>query len=104
MRLTKRQADGATVREHLQAAAAATGKADPSLSRSLPRALVWLWQAFCELSAARPVGMAAGAIPGTEIEAWQRLARVTLLPWEVDTLRAMDRAALAVMNEKAPSP
>ena len=99
MRLGQRQPDGCTLREHLQAGAAATGRADPTLALDLPACVAALWQAFCEL--VRPVGMAAGAIPSVEIEAWQRLARVTLTPWEVDTLRAMDRAALAVLAEKA---
>ena len=99
MRLGQRQPDGASVRDHLQAGSAATGRVHPMLTLTLPACLAGLWQAFCEM--ARPVGMAPGPIPAAEIEAWQRLSRVTLTPWEVDTLRAMDRAALAVLKEKA---
>jgi hypothetical protein len=100
MRLGQRQPDGCTLREHLQAAVVATGKPNPVLALALPVCVTGLWQAFCEM--ARPVGMAAGAIPAVEIEAWQRLSGVTLSPWEVDTLRAMDRAAMSAMSEKTP--
>lgn len=99
MRLSQRQPDGCTLREHLQAGAAATGQVSPLLTLDLPACVSALWQAFCDL--VRPVGMGPGAIPSAEIEAWQRLARVVLTPWEVDTLRMMDRAALSAMNEKA---
>ena len=102
MRLGQRQSDGCTLREHLQAGSDATGRADPLLSFELPACVSAIWQAFCDL--VRPVGMSAGAIPSVEIDAWQRLARVVLTPWEVDTLRAMDRAALAVLNEKPAAP
>jgi hypothetical protein len=53
-----------------------------------------LWLAFAELSASRPSGMAPAGIPPTELVAWQTLNRVRLTPWEVETLLAMDRAAL----------
>ncbi len=102
MQLGKQLGGGGTLREHLQAGAAITGQADPRLAASPPPGTAQLWLAFCEC--ARPVGLAPGPIPATELEAWQRLSRVTLTPWEVDTLRAMDRAALAVMNEKVAAP
>lgn len=95
MQLSARQPDGATLRQHLQAAAAASGRADPRLLHQPPAAARALWDAFVELNAGRPVGMAAGAIALGEIEAWQRLHRVRLTPWEVSTLLAMDRATLA---------
>ena len=99
MHLLKRQPDGNTLHQHLLAAAEATGRPEPALLKRVPRAASALWEAFCELAASRPAGMAPAAIPGTEIEAWQRLSGVQLSGWEVDTLRAMDRAALAAMSE-----
>lgn len=98
MRLAMRQSDGSTLREHLLAAARATGQAEPMLSARVPPLGAQLWQAYCELAAERPVGMGASAVPSTAIESWQRLAYVRLTPWEVDTLRAMDHAALAVSS------
>lgn len=97
MRLSARQPDGATLREHLQAAAASGMRPDPLLLHRPPPACANVWDAFAMLHAARPVGMAPGAITPSEIVAWQQLVGVTLNPWEVETLMAMDRAAMAAM-------
>jgi hypothetical protein len=80
------------MREHLQAAAQATGRADPLLQRQPPAAAGQLWQVFCDLSAQRAPG---AAIALTEVEAWQRLHGVRLTGWEVGCIVAMDQAALA---------
>ena len=104
MQLGQRQPDGNTLRDHLQAVARSTGQADPRLTVRLLPCLTGLWDAYCELSAMRPSGMGASAIPGAEYESWQRLSGVQLTPWEVDTLKAMDRAALSAMAEVKPKP
>lgn len=104
MQLNARQADGSPLRAHLQAEARATGEPDARLLARPPLGVTALWECFTELAATRPIGMAAGAIPHTEIEAWQRLHGVRLSPWEVDTLKAMDHAALAAMAASAPKP
>lgn len=96
MRLSHRQADGATVREHLQASAAASGRAHPDLLVPVPPGGETVWEAFIGLSAGRPVGLGGSAqIPPSEFVAWQSLHGLRLSSWEVDTLQAMDRAALA---------
>lgn len=97
MQLMRRQPDGATLRQHLQRAAELTGQPDPRLQRRVPPAGAALWETFCELAAARPAGMGPGAVPMAELQAWQQLHGVRLTPWEVGTLLAMDRAALAAM-------
>ena len=99
MHLGQRQPDGSTLRDHLQAVARAGGGVDPRLTATLQPGLAGLWDAYCELSAMRPAGMGISAIPGSEYESWQRLSGVTLTPWEVDTLRAMDRAAMSAMAD-----
>ncbi|MBX3634050.1 MAG: hypothetical protein KF683_01405 [Rubrivivax sp.] len=101
MQLLRRQPDGSTLLQHLQRAAELTGQPDPRLQRRVPPAGAALWDAFCELAAARPAAMGAGAVPMTEVLAWQQLHGVRLTPWEVGTLLAMDRAALAAI---APAP
>lgn len=101
MHLGQQQIGGGTLREHLQAAAKTTGNVDPRLLATVPEGTSALWAAYCDLASARPAGMGASAIPSTEYEAWQRLARVQFTPWELDTLKAMDRAALDVMAEAA---
>lgn len=100
MRLAARQPDGASLRQHLQLAAQATGRPDPLLLRLLPGWAAALWAAFIDLAQARPQGMnGAGAIPLAEIEAWQRLHGVRLTPWEVGCITAMDRATLAAADQ-----
>ena len=99
MRLALRQPDGNTLRDHLQAAAIATGQVDPLLTEQVPRAGAALWDAFVELAGARPTGMgSAGAVPPSEVAAWQQLHGLQLSPWELDTLSGMDRASLAVAS------
>lgn len=96
MQLGHRMPDGATVREHLQAGARQTGVADPRLVARVPAGGAALWEAFVALSAARPPGFdAMGAIPPSELLAWQRLHGVRFSAWEVETLEHMDRAARA---------
>lgn len=99
MQLSQRQPDGDTLRGFLQWQAKASGKADPRLTEQAPAAASSLWSAYCDLSGMRPSGMGPSAIPGHEYESWQRLHGVTLTPWEVGTLMAMDRAALHAMAE-----
>lgn len=99
MRLHARQPDGSTLRQHLEAGAQASGRTDERLLRRPPALLSRLWEAFCSIAAQRGAGMAPAPIALADVEAWQRLARVTLLPWEVDTLLACDRAQLAVSAE-----
>jgi hypothetical protein len=99
MQLSQRQPTGGTLRQHLQAAAAATGRADPRLLQTVPDGVSALWETYCELSTMRPAGMGVSAIPGAEYESWQRLSGVQLTPWEVDTLKAMDRAALGAWSD-----
>lgn len=102
MQLCARQGDGSSLRDHLQAEARATGQPDARLLARPPAEGAALWDAFAELGAARPAGLSAGAIPHSEIEAWQRLYGVRLSGWEVDTIKAMDRAALQAMADAAP--
>lgn len=101
MQLCQRQTDGAPLREHLLAEARMTGETSPLLRAELPAWAGGLWQAYTELADERQAGMGPCGIQGTQILAWQRLAGVRLTPWEVDTLRAVDRAVLACQAGKA---
>jgi hypothetical protein len=93
MQLAQRQPDGDTLRGYLQWQASASGKPDPRLTAQPPEGCAFLWATYCELSAMRQAGMGMSAIPGVEYESWQRLNGITLTPWEIDTLKAMDSAA-----------
>lgn len=102
MQLSARQPDGSTLREHLQAAAAAGMPADARLHSRVPACVQSLWQAFVALDAARVPSMGASPILASELVAWQQLHGVRLSPWEAETLQAMDRAAQAQRTPKAP--
>lgn len=100
MQLAARLPDGATLRQHLQAAAAAGSPADPRLTSKAPDAVAVLWEAFIDLNASRPAGMGVSAFPPSEIAAWQALHGIRLSSWEVETLMQMDRAAIAISTSK----
>lgn len=99
MQLQQPQRDGHPLRAHLQAAADSGATPDPRLAQRPPRAAATLWGVFCQLSNSRPSGMAAAAIPPSEVLAWQQLHGVRLTPWELDTLALMDQAALQAMRK-----
>lgn len=101
MQLDKAQADGQPLRAHLVAAAQHSGQPDPRLSRQVPRAGAELWRLYGTLNACRPPSMGGVVcVPPSEILAWQQLHGVALTPWEVETLMAMDRAAVQAYHAK----
>lgn len=74
---------------------------DPLLEEPpIPRAARALWDAFLSLASSRQTGFAPQALTYVDVEAWCRLNRVTLTPWELDTLMALDAAALSVAAKK----
>ena len=61
----------------------------------LPPVLVGIWDVFVALNNARGgSGFGPGPIALTEIDAWQRLNRCRLLPWEIECVQACDAAWL----------
>jgi hypothetical protein len=98
MRLSETQADGATLRDHLLAAAASGAGRDALLDVRPPRGTERLWDAFAALSASR---VPESGIAPSEVIAWQRLHGVRLSPWEAETLEAVDRACVAQMRAQA---
>lgn len=99
MQLAARMPDGATLRDHLAAAAAHGGPPDPRLHLRPPPGTAAVWECFVALNGCRPAGMGPSGIPPSEIDAWQRLHGVRLTPWEVELLMAVDRAVLAAQAE-----
>jgi len=102
-RLGRRRPDGTTERDHLIAYQQSTGKVPEELQvPPVPAGVEHLWAAFVDLSGARaPSAGGASPIVLSEIVAWQQLHGVGLVSWDVDTILAVDRAAMAVINEKA---
>lgn len=102
--LAERLPDGTTRRDNLVAAARATGEVHSELLEALPPGGEMLWQAFIELSRSRTPGLTgAGNIPQSEIVAWQRNQRLSLLPWEIETIGAMDAAVQSASADRRAS-
>lgn len=94
MQLYTARKDGSTLKANLQSAEEQTGKRlidEPEP----PLAGQHLWDWFWQLDAARGGGM-SGPLPLTfpDIQAWAKLLRLDVEPWEVVALRAMDNARL----------
>lgn len=100
MRLAERLPDGSSLRDHLTTAAAHNKRRDPRLAATPPRGVEHLWFAFLDMHGARASGFGAAAIAPSEVVAWCALHGVRLTAWEVETLTAVDRAVVAVMNEQ----
>lgn len=103
MHLQQRQPDGKPLRDHLLAAAKNGAPLDPRLVAAPPPGAEALWHTFCELaSTGRPSGLAGDRpVPPSEVQAWCAGRRVRLSPWDLDTLAAMDRTALAAAQAQA---
>lgn len=80
--------------------ARATGKPVQQEAPTLPPELRPLWWTFVALHRARSSnGMGINPIQFTEIEAWCRLNRVALEPWEIDVIGLLDDAYLESSQE-----
>lgn len=97
--LDRRDENGVTEREHLQALSERRGQTHPDLiGPPLPPAGAYLWRYFIELDAARGgTGFGPSPIGYQDILAWARLTGRRPLPWEVGVLMALDRACLAAL-------
>lgn len=60
-----------------------------------------IWEVFLRLAACRRSGFGPSPLCLADVEAFCRLAGITLTPWELETLLTIDAAALAAMNPKA---
>lgn len=81
------------MKEHLASYRERNGKDHPMLADApeFPEGLELLWSDFLELHSSRgSTGTGPARITFADIEAWQRIRGVTLLPWEVDCIRKAD--------------
>jgi hypothetical protein len=99
--LSRRQKDGNTLREHLEAVEQATGQRPPELDPPpLPPECSSAWLVFGELHGRRG-GNGFGPSPLDErrLLDWQALHRVELTPFEVACVFALDDAWLTAEEE-----
>jgi len=63
--------------------------------------MVHVWNWYCELSAARTSnGFGLNPISYTEIDAWVRLLRIDVVPWEIRVIKNLDSMYLQITNAK----
>lgn len=104
--LAARQPDGATLRDHLEAAARHMhGRRPEGLDGPpCPPELEYLWGMFRDLSNRRSsTSLGAAPITWLDIDAWQRTARLALTPFEQECLCALDGIFLQAAH-KTPKP
>jgi hypothetical protein len=92
-----------TLRRKYESVARQSGVVPPELRDcpEPPRDLQYLFDWFSELSATRSSGFGLSALSYVDIDAWARLTRRVLRPWEVRALRDLDTIFLSVRAEKA---
>lgn len=59
----------------------------------LPDSTAYLWEWYDEL-------FNGGKISWQELDAWSRLTRRRILPWEAETIKALDTLYLRVQNDR----
>ncbi|NAZ37146.1 hypothetical protein [Rubellimicrobium sp. CFH 75288] len=86
---------GGSFADHQAAAARARGQPIPKGPEPPPEA-VHIWNAFMALHLARSASdLGPNPLGWAEIDAWCRLTRTRLDPWEAEAIRALDDAYLA---------
>lgn len=102
--LAKKQADGLSLREHLEAVQRQTGRTPPELvgPELLPACQDW-WTWWHELAEGRQQGLALSTFAWAEIDAWARLTRRDIGPFDIDALRAIDRAFTEANTSDKPA-
>jgi hypothetical protein len=94
--LSEKQKDGCTLREHLEAVYKATKRKPEQLEQpELPNKVKHILRLYGDLSQGRQFGFSANPISSIEIQAWLNITDRTLSNWEIQTLRAIDRAYLS---------
>lgn len=86
------------MREHLANYQKQTGKVHPRMAQAveLPDGCEQLWSDFLDLHASRGSnGFGPSRITFVDIDAWERVNRLKLRPWQIDAIRKADIAFLA---------
>ena len=90
------------MRQHLETAWKVTGIMPDKLANApvLPEGCEDTWATFVQLRSSCPsAGMGPGSISYSEFDAYQRVTGERLEPWQLDAIRAADRAYLQVIAE-----
>lgn len=99
--LDKRDANGCTERENLEAEWRQRGYRDEHMPHGLqpvdcPEEVKYLWGYFLNLNRRRTAsGFGLGPIGHADVEAWMRLRGFELMPFEMDAILAIEYAWIA---------
>lgn len=94
-KLSEKQKDGHSLRDHLEAVERMTRHTPAELvPPEVNKRALYLVGLFFDLSQGRQNGMATNAISCTEILSWLKVTGRTLSAWELETLRKMDRGLI----------
>lgn len=101
LKLSEKQKDGATYREHLKAVEEMTGITPQELTTvEVSHIIMYLWEWFLDLNSTRQSGMGINAISYSEIKAWCELVGISLSPYEIRVIKLLDRVYLEHYNSK----
>lgn len=104
-RLSKKQTDGASLRDHLLAIPERMRNDEVRellAERETPTRLFYLFEAFIDLQRARRSGFAAPEPIGyDQLYYWQRTVGYPLRRWEVDVIYRIDAAWLKMVSDDA---
>jgi hypothetical protein len=101
LRLSEKQKDGATYREHLKAVEEMTGITPQELTTvEVSHIIMYLWEWFLDLNSTRQSGMGMNAISYSEICAWCELTGNRPSPYEIRVIKLLDRVYLEHYNSK----
>jgi hypothetical protein len=105
--LNEAEEDGSPLLDHLLAVERQTGKRPQILldAPGLPEGCEELWRIFNELHACRGSnGFGPSRITFLDLDAWQRVTGIRLMPWEVAAIRRADSAFLTRWKEANKTP
>lgn len=101
LKLSEKQKDGATYREHLKAVEEMTGITPQELTTvEVSHIIMYLWEWFLDLNSTRQSGMGMNAISYSEICAWCELTGNRPSPYEIRVIKLLDRVYLEHYNSK----
>jgi hypothetical protein len=102
--LAKKQADGRSLRDHLESVQRQTGRTPPELvgPTLLPMCSHW-WAWWHELAEGRQQGLALSTFAWSEIGHWAQLTKRDIDPVDVAALRAIDRAFIEINTQSKPA-
>lgn len=104
LKLSEKQKDGATLRDHLLQVQKQTGYTPAELVEiEVSYLVMYLWESFLELNSTRQSGMGVNAISYSEIKAYCELTQTHFSPYEIKVIKMLDRVFLEHYNKQSES-